>query len=225
VTRPTPRSHRSPDIDRCSPGTAAPWQELPWFEGISSPSDIWLADVDFRRAPAGCTHPAPERACEVPPLPADTEAFDVTGAHLFTLAPVIWPAQVLSFRADAQVHDMLLDLALQPLDAVSGSAVGSPWTATDVPISPDGGFIADFGTRSVPPAAYPLLNDPFLTVNEFVLRGATISNDSFCGSITGYAQVYGTDPSDRIRLEGSTFGTARIVGETLPAPVSTCPAQ
>ena len=26
-------------------------QELPWFEGISSPSDIWLADVDFARAP------------------------------------------------------------------------------------------------------------------------------------------------------------------------------
>ena len=33
-------------------------QELPWFEGISSPSDIWLADVDFRRAPGGCTPPA-----------------------------------------------------------------------------------------------------------------------------------------------------------------------
>ena len=35
-------------------------QELPWFQGISSPSDIWLADVDFSRAPAACVHSAAE---------------------------------------------------------------------------------------------------------------------------------------------------------------------
>ena len=99
-------------------------QELPWFEGISSPSDIWLADVDFRRAPAGCVHPPPEHGCEPPPLPAGTAAFDVTGSHLLTLAPVIWPAQTLSFRADAQVHGTSLDLTLQPLDGVSKRARG-----------------------------------------------------------------------------------------------------
>ena len=99
-------------------------QELPWFQGISSPSDIWLADVDFRRAPAGCVHPPPEHGCEPPPLPADTAAFDVTGAHLLTVAPVIWPAQILSFRADAQVHGTSLDLTLQPLDGVSKAARG-----------------------------------------------------------------------------------------------------
>ena len=33
-------------------------QEMPWFEGISSPSDIWLADVDFAHAPADCVHAA-----------------------------------------------------------------------------------------------------------------------------------------------------------------------
>jgi hypothetical protein len=71
--------------------------------------------------------------------------------------------------------------------------------------------------------AYPFLNDPFLTVNEFVLSGATTSSDGFCGSVAGYAQVYGSEPSDRIRLEGSTFGAERITGGALPTPVTSCP--
>jgi hypothetical protein len=198
-------------------------QELPWFQGISSPSDIWLADVDFSRAPAGCVPPPPEHGCEPPPLPADTRAFDVTGAHLLTVAPVIWPAQILSFRADVQVHGTSLDLTLQPLDGMSKVPVGAPWTATDVAISADGRFSADFGTQPVPSEAYPLLNDPFLTVNEFVLSGVTTSSDGFCGSVAGYAQVYGSEPSDRIRLEGSTFGAVRMTGDALPTPVTTCP--
>ena len=197
-------------------------QELPWFQGISSPSDIWLADVDFRRAPPGCAHPPPEHRCEPPPLPADTGAFDVTGAHLLTIAPVIWPAQTLSFRVDAQVHGTSLDLNLQPLDSVSKVPVGAPWTATDVAISADGRFTADFGTQPVPRKTYPLLSDPFLTVNEFVLSGVTTSSDGFCGSVGGYGQVFGTQPSDRIRLEGSTFGAVRIIGDALPAPATAC---
>ena len=113
---------------------------------------------------------------------------------------------------------------VQPLDGVSKVPVGAPWTATDVAISADGRFTADFGTRPVPPEAYPLLNDPFLTVDEFVLGGATTSNNGFCGSVAGYAQVFvGTQPSDRIRLEGSTFGAVRITGDVLPTPVTTCP--
>jgi hypothetical protein len=197
-------------------------EELPWFQGISSPSDIWLADVDFKRAPSECVHPAPKHGCEPPPLPTGTTAFDVSGAHLLTVAPVIWPAQVLSFRADVAVHGASLDLALQPLDGVTQTPVGAPWTATNVALSTDGKFMADLGTQSVPVAAYPLLGDPFLTVNQFVLSGATTSGDGFCGSISGYGQVYGTDPSDRIRLEGSTFGAVRITGATLPAPIAAC---
>ena len=103
--------------------------------------------------------------------------------------------------------------------------MGAPWTVTDVAISADGRFTADFGTQPVPVEAYPLLGDPFLTVNEFVLTGATISSDGFCGSVSGYAQVFGAEPSDRIRLEGSTFGAVRITGDTLPSPVSACPGR
>jgi hypothetical protein len=198
-------------------------QELPWFEGISSPSDIWLADVDFDRAPKACVAPPAKHGCPVPPLPATTSSFDVSGTHLLTLAPVIWPAQTLSFRADVQVHGTSIDLALQPLDGMTKAPVGAPWTALGVALSADGRFTADFGTQPVPEAAYPLLGDPFLSVDGFVLTGATTSSDGFCGSVAGYAQVYGTNPSDRIRLEGSTFGAVRITGPALPTPVSGCP--
>ena len=112
---------------------------------------------------------------------------------------------------------------VQPLDGVSKVPVGAPWTATDVAISADGRFRADFGTQPVPRETYPLLSDPFLSVNEFVLSGVTTSSDGFCGSVAGYAQVYGTQPSDRIRLEGSTFGAVRITGDTLPTPMAACP--
>ena len=200
-------------------------QELPWFEGISSPSDIWLAEVDFRRAPKACTPPPVERRCPQPPLPSGTTSSDVTGAHLLTLAPVIWPAQTLSFRADVVVHGGGLDLTLQPLDDLTKVPVGMPWTLTNVALSPAGEFVADFGTQAVPAEAYRLLNDPLLTVQQFVLHGVTTSSDGFCGSIAGFGQVYGTSPSDRIRLEGSTFGATRILNDTLPAPVGACPAS
>ena len=200
-------------------------QELPWFEGISSPSDIWLAEVDFRRTPTVCTPPPAERLCEAPPLPADTAVFDVGGSHLLTLRPVIWPDMVLSFRAEAVFHDTSLDLTLQPLDDTSKLPVGASWTATGIALYADGRFTADFGSQTVPLAAYRFLDDPLLTVHEFVLAGATTSGDGFCGSVSGYAQVYGVDPSDRIRLEGSTFGAVRITGGALPAPVGGCPAS
>lgn len=197
-------------------------QELPWFQGISSPSDIWLADVDLRRAPAVCVPPRPDQACQPPPLPAATAAFDVTGAHLLTVAPVIWPDRTLSFRADARMHGTTLDLALQPLDAVTMLPVGAPWTAAGIAIAADGRFTAGFGSQPVPVAAYPLLEDPFLTANEFVLDGVTTSTDRFCGAVAGYAQVFGSQPSDRIRLEGSTFGAVRLAGDALPAPAASC---
>jgi hypothetical protein len=120
------------------------------------------------------------------------------------------------------VHDTSVDLALQPLDGETKVPVGSPWNVTGVPVAADGSFTADFATQFLPARAYPLLNDPVLTVHEFMLIGKTTSTDDFCGFVTGYAQTFGMAPSDQIRLEGSTFGATRITGDTLPAPVSAC---
>jgi len=197
-------------------------KDPPWLEGQFTPSDIWLADVDFTQAPAACVPPPAKHACEPPPLPADTTVFDISGTYGLTLGPVIWPAEPIYFSAVASVHGSTLDLTLQVLDAISKTPVGTAWRITNVPLAADGSFAANFGTRFVPPQAYPVLSDPFLTVNEFVLTGKTISQDSFCGNVSGYAQVTGTHVSDQIRLEGSTFGATRMSGDALPAPVSAC---
>lgn len=196
-------------------------QELPWFEGISSPSDIWLAEVDFSRAPSGCTPPPAERPCPPAPLP-EGRIYDVSGAHLLTFAPVIWPGVPVFFAASVEIDGPSLNLQVQPLDAVSYAPVGAAWAPFSVSFGSDGRFVARFGREAVPPESYPLLDDPFLTLNDLVLEGQTTSPNTFCGNVLGYGQVFGESVSDRIRLEGTTFGATRITGATLPIPISAC---
>lgn len=85
---------------------------------------------------------------------------------------------------------------------------------------------ADAGRMNAPTAARSTWQRSWwsltLTVHEFMLTGETTSTDNFCGAASGYAQVFGMSPSDRIRLEGSTFAGTRITGDTLPTPVSSC---
>lgn len=197
-------------------------RDIPWFEGIYAPSDIWLAEVDFAAAPSGCTRPPEERTCTPPPLPTRGSTFDVSGAHLLTLSPVFWPAEVVQFRATASVADGLLTLVLQPIDRETQQAVGDPWQAPPTPIDPDGRFRATFGRQKVPLQAFPRLGDPLLEVRELVLDGQTTSAASFCGDVLGYAQVFGERVSDQVRLEGSTFGATAFVGDESPTPLVRC---
>jgi len=198
-------------------------QELAWLEGQFSPSDIWLATVDFSSAPEGCVAAVPESPCEPPPLPDGTEVFDVTGQHLLSVSPVFWPPEFLFFRADVAVTGSTLDITLQPLEPETKDPVGGAWVVEDVPILGDGSFTADFGVRYIPPAAYPVLDLPIpLNVTDFQLIGKTTSVDSFCGNVSGFSQLL-PPASDIILLYGSTFGAARITGPTLPEPVGACP--
>jgi hypothetical protein len=53
-----------------------------------------------------------------------------------------------------------------------------------------GTFPVDFGSRSLPTAAYPVIDETIpLSLEDFVLSGKTTSTDSFCGGIEGYVQV------------------------------------
>jgi hypothetical protein len=196
-------------------------QELPWLEGQFSPSDIWLATVHFTQASIECVHPQPKQACEPPALPPGTQVFDVSGQYLLTLAPVIWPAQPVFFTADVSVNGASLDFTLQPVDGTTKVPLGPAWEVTGIPIADDGSFTVDFGSRNLPGPAYPLINDPLLVLEDFTLTGKTTSMDTFCGNVTGDARVLPHN-SDKLPLEGSTFGAARITGGTLPAPISSC---
>jgi hypothetical protein len=196
--------------------------DIPWFQGIYSPSDIWLADVDFAAAPRGCTPPPAKQSCTPPPLPSDGARADVSGDFLLTLAPVFWPDEVVLFRASARVDGGALTLTLQPLDRDTRAPVGTPWVAPATPIDADGHFHATFGTQSVPYQSYPRLGDPVLSVHDFALDGVTTSSSAFCGDVLGYAQVFGGHVSDQVRLEGSTFGTTPLGDIASVSPVTAC---
>lgn len=199
-------------------------EELPWLEAQFAPSDIWLADVDFGRAPDGCTPPEPERACEPPPLPPGREVFDVSGEHLLALAPVTWPSLPLLFTADVTLEGRELDLTLQPLTTTDRSPVGDAWPVAGVPFAEDGSFTASFGTRLLPAAASPsTASDEPLRLEDFSLTGKTISADGFCGVAGGVVRVL-DGPTDVVLLAGSTFGAERRrPGEQAAAPSGACP--
>jgi hypothetical protein len=201
-----------------------PDQELAWLEGQFSPSDIWLAEVDFEVAPTGCVPPVEAGRCPSAPLPGGTEVFDVSGSHLLSVSPVIWPSRAMFFEAQVQSGSSSIDITLQPLDIDSKTPVGDPWVRSNVAIESDGRFVADFGKRDLPSAAYPVVDaDVPIPIESFVLTGKTISTDSFCGGVDGYAQFLTQSPADRINLYGSRFGAVRIAGDTLPDPLLACP--
>ena len=198
--------------------------DIPWLEATYLPSDIWTAEVDLSKVSGACNPPPAKHACEGPPLPSgkrDTQS----GDYLLSIAPVIYPSQLLSFRATVNVHAAQMDLSLQPLDAMTREAIGTPWIVTDVPVSSGGRFDANLDGQSVPGPAFPLLDDPFLTLYGLHLVGTMTSATTFCGNVVGYAQTLGTEAADRIQLPGSTFGAVAITGATQPAAVGSCAAR
>ena len=61
-----------------------------------------------------------------------------------------------------------------------------------MPIAGDGTFEASFDSQPLPVQAFSVLQDPLLTVHDFTLTGKTVSTDEFCGSVSGYSQVFGS---------------------------------
>lgn len=203
--------------------------DIPWLEGTSEPSDIWLADVDLTRVGRECSPAAADAACEPAPLPSGDPAQAVAGDFLVTVAPVFAPSSPLSLRVTLTANaadGTALDWRLQPLDAVTLTPVGSPWTVVGVPVAPDGTFSAAIGSHPLPVKAFPTLSDPFLQLRDLALNGVFLAGSTaFCGNLSGRAQVLGSSPSDVIDLGGSAFGAVAISGATLPSAVTRCASQ
>ncbi len=193
--------------------------DVPWLQGTFEPSDIWTANLDFSTVPTDVCNPPPDKvACEAPALPSGAAANAASASYTLTIAPVIYPAQTLTFDATVTAG-ATLSVALQPLDAATGLPAGDPWTFDDVAVATDGTFALSIPTVAVDESVFPLLADPFLTLNDLVFTGVFTSSTTFCGSLYGYAQVFGTSVADRIDLGGSTFGAVPS-GST---PLATCP--
>lgn len=200
--------------------------DIAWLDGTYTPADIWLAELDLAQAPVGrCNPPPAKRQCEAPTLPAGAATDEATGDFLLSFSPVIYPSQTLLFSAHVEVADDAMKLSMQPLDKLTGAELGEVWEATDVLVGEGGRFTARFDRQHVPLEAFPLLEDPFLVLNDVVLHGVILGPDRVCGSATGVAQVFGTSIADALDLAGSTFGAARIEGDTLPEAFSVCPVR
>ncbi|MFO0611778.1 MAG: sialidase family protein [Polyangiaceae bacterium] len=199
--------------------------DIAWLDGTFTPADIWLADVDLAEAPTACHAPPAKRVCGTAPLPGGQSGEEAGGDYLMSLAPVIYPSETLLFRTHLTFHDDSVDVKMQPLDKVTGADVGDAWEATGATIDAAGRFTATFALQYLPLEAFPLLEDPFLSLNDVELSGVVASDELFCGVVTGFAQVYGTSPSDRIDLAGTTFGAPRIHAGKTPEPVLACPAR
>jgi hypothetical protein len=139
---------------------------------------------------------------------------------------VFYPTQTLSFSATIGVPDAngAFDLSLQPLDAMSAAPVGDAWTASATELNGDGTLTAKFPVEKLPVQAFPALADPLLELHNLEFDGVFTSAQSFCGNLRGYGQVLGVSPSDRIALDGSTFGAISADGAA-PAASSACPGQ
>ena len=206
--------------------TSANVGDVSWLQGIYSPSDIWLANLDLSKAsPTACHAPPAKTECPAGPLVTGKRTNLVSGEYFLSVAPVIYPSQVLTFQTKVTVHGNTMDVSLQPLVPMTGMPVGESWDMANVPIYDDGSFGVSFDQVPVPSGAFPLLADPFLQLHNVTFEGVASANGQLCGQLGGYAQVLGTSPADRIDLTGTTFGAALITGGKMPTPITACSAR
>lgn len=156
---------------------------------------------------------------------------DINGRFLLGIDTVIGPGKVLEFDTETILNfpctdNCLLSLNIQPVvpsrPARSGCGDrGTPHgpviTLTDVPVNPDGSFVADFGTQNVDGCANPISGSDITA--RLVLAGQIVDGNLYCGTVSGSV----SRPLSA-NLAGSTFAAIRVVGDQLPEPVGECPA-
>jgi hypothetical protein len=176
-----------------------PEDDIAWLDGTYTPADIWLAELDLALAPVGtCNAPPAKRQCEAPPLPSGAASDEASGEFLLSLSPVIYPSQTLLFRAHLEVTGDAVQLSMRPLAKETGADLGEVWEPTELLVEDGGRFSARFDLQHLPLEAFPLLEDPFLVLNDIVLHGVILGPDRVCGAATGVAQVFGTSVADAL---------------------------
>jgi hypothetical protein len=122
----------------------------------------------------------------------------------------------LSFRADVQVHGTMLDLSLQPLDGLTKV----PWAGVDRHrvLMPRWRIRRRFRHPTVPQGAYPLLADPFLTVDDSPQRRDDLERRILLSPSPATPRCTGPGRPDRIRLEDRR--SARCA-----SPATRCPRR
>ena len=196
--------------------------DIPWLPAQFGPTLILAATLDFRNYRPDLAVPAgPDAHCPSAPLPAAAPV-DVEGGFLVSVAPSFFPDLPAFFVAQAATDGSQLTVGMQAIDQnafIGGGAVvpiGDPLQATGT-VDASGHFLLDFGSPTIPFAAYPLGTTGPADGIDFLLRGfklegVTQSADALCGNVSGDVVVEGAGlipPNTRLLFEGSTFGAGR----------------
>ena len=105
-----------------------------------------------------------------------------------------------------------LDYSGVCLDVDTGEPVGDPLTGADLEVRADGSFDGPL-VGTLPGECNAVLPGTTIQANGMI-HGDLISDDFICGDMSGDA--------GGLSLVGTTWGSQRITGQELPAPIHRC---
>ncbi len=145
---------------------------------------------------------------------------DISGSHLLVISTTLAPDLPLQYDVTvvqtANGGGALLDISMQPLTLDVGSTttprlpLGAPLVFDDVAVAADGSFSIDVGQLDIDGLTNPVTGSD-ATAQNVVLDGQLVSDDSWCGTVTGDLTV-----PLMFDLGGTTFAGTGYVG-ALPA--------
>lgn len=155
-----------------------------------------------------------------------SQIHDITGTFFVTFAAAISPGTPFQLIATTKLTPQadgtaIVDISVQPLDAMTREPVGQPLASNGNPVSADGKFMATLAGMLPGPANPISFSD--VTV-ELTLDAVIRSANRFCGPVTGMVSK-----PVAIDLTGSEFAAVRIEpgtkGSALPAPDVSCAVE
>jgi len=111
-----------------------------------------------------------------------------------------------------------LDVSLTPLTVGStdlSATVGTPITASNVAVGPDGHFIVDFGMQTLKGAANPISTNDVVFQSISIVNAILLRSDYACGDLNGHV----TSPQDILLDEPDNY----CIFEALPSLTGTTP--
>lgn len=145
---------------------------------------------------------------------------DISGSHLLVISTTLSPDLPLQYDVTVvqtpNGGGALLDISMQPLTLDVGSTttprlpLGAPLVFDDVAVAADGSFSIDVGQLDIDGLTNPVTGSD-ATAQNVVLDGQLVSDDSWCGTVSGDLTV-----PLMFDLGGTTFAGTGYVG-ALPA--------
>jgi hypothetical protein len=154
---------------------------------------------------------------------------DISGRFLFSVRTTLAPQRPLQLIAEVTFTQNAtggsFDIELQPLSYPARMLVGTKQASRGNPVMSDGSLTITANGLAVPGDANPIIFGSNISA-DLVLSGVIRTADRFCGDrITGVVRASSTI-SD---FTGWTWGAIRVpanaIGDELPQPDTTCPAE